>query len=224
MSKRIFDVVFSAIGLVVLMPVYLVCALAIALDSRGPILFNQKRIGRNGKPFLIRKFRTMRLNAESEGALTVGQDRRITRIGHKLRKWKLDELPQLWNVLVGEMSLVGPRPEVPKYVELYTPEQRKILSVKPGMTDLASLNFLDENRILARAKNPEETYIQVIMPIKLSLHEAYLQHAGVPYDIWIILQTLVKIASRRKRAQPLPKLPQMDETIYQELCNPDPSA
>jgi lipopolysaccharide/colanic/teichoic acid biosynthesis glycosyltransferase len=195
MFKRLFDIVFSLIGIIILSPLMLVIALLIMLDSKGGVIFRQKRIGKNGKPFYILKFRTMKPDAEKSGQLTVGgKDSRITRTGYFLRKYKLDELPQLFNVLKGDMSFVGPRPEVPKYVELYTDEQRQILKVKPGITDYASIEYINENEILGQSNNPEETYIKEIMPQKIALNLKYIREKGGFWkDIKIILLTLKKI-------------------------------
>jgi len=158
LGKRVFDLFWTCLGLIILWPLFLAVAVIIKLGDRGPIFFRQKRVGRRGKVFGMWKFRTMVVNAEQLGKqLTIGQDPRITPIGRWLRKSKLDELPQLFNVLVGEMSLVGPRPEVPRYVELYTTEQSKVLEITPGITDPASIRFRSENDLLAKAENPEET-------------------------------------------------------------------
>lgn len=194
-GKRLLDVTASGAGLLVLSPLLLLIALAIRLDSPGPVFFRQERVGRDGRPFRIYKYRTMRVDAEKLGApITVGRDPRITRVGHWLRKSKLDELPQLLNVLKGEMSLVGPRPEVPKYVALYTPEQRRVLSIKPGITDLASIAFRDENDLLAGQTDPERFYVEEIMPRKLELNLEYLERASVGYDLWLIARTFWRIA------------------------------
>ena len=196
MLKRVFDVFFSLLGLVLLAPIFLVVAIWIKLDSPGSVFFRQTRIGQFGREFSIYKFRTMVANAESLGKqITVANDRRITRSGQFLRKFKLDEIPQLFNVLKGEMSLVGPRPEVPRYVELYTSEQRKVLEVRPGITDIASIEFRNENDLLANALNFEEAYIQEIMPKKLELNMQYIDRANLGFDFLIILQTLWRVAS-----------------------------
>lgn len=196
--KRTFDVCFSLCGLLLLAPLLLGIALWIKLDSPGPALFRQQRVGRGGAPFFIFKFRTMVVDAEKVGMpLTVGHDPRITRIGRFLRRSKLDELPQLLNVLRGEMSLVGPRPEVPRYVQAYTEEQRQVLSVRPGITDLASIKYRDENDLLAEAEDPEQTYLQRIVPDKLRLNLEYIRTASLRKDIEIILATLLKIVFPR---------------------------
>ncbi|WP_064530710.1 sugar transferase, partial [Clostridium saccharobutylicum] len=169
--KRIFDIICSGLGLIVLSLVFLVIALRIKTGSDGPIFFKQIRVGEKGKEFEILKFRTMVVDAEKLGRqITVGNDSRITKIGAFLRKYKLDELPQLINVFKGDMSLVGPRPEVPRYVKMYNEEQRKVLEVKPGITDLASIRYRDENELLGKAENPDEFYINTIMPDKLALN------------------------------------------------------
>jgi lipopolysaccharide/colanic/teichoic acid biosynthesis glycosyltransferase len=166
----------------------------ISIDSRGGVFYLQTRVGINNKDFRLFKFRTMHVNADKKGLLTVGgRDSRITRIGYYLRKYKLDELPQLLNVFFGTMSLVGPRPEVRKYVDLYTIEQAKILEVKPGITDYASLEYFDENELLAKSQEPEKTYIEEIMPAKLKLNAKYIEELGLLTDIRIILKTLKRI-------------------------------
>ena len=191
--KRIFDFVVSLIGAILLSPILLIVAIAIKIDSKGKILFLQKRVGRNGKPFYIYKFRTMVTDAEKLGKqITVGKDNRITRVGGFLRKYKIDELPQLLNVVKGDMSLVGPRPEVPRYVELYSEEERKVLEVRPGITDLASLRYKDENDILGKVENPEEYYINVIMKDKLKLNLEYIEKSNILFDISLIFKTIIK--------------------------------
>lgn len=191
--KRIFDFVCSGIGLIILSPVLIIIAIMIKKGSDGPVFFKQIRVGKDGKNFEILKFRTMVVNAEKLGRqITVGNDNRITKVGGFLRKYKLDELPQLINVFKGDMSLVGPRPEVPRYVEMYTKEQRKVLNVKPGITDLASLRYKDENELLGKAENPDEFYINTIMPDKLALNLEYINKSNVFYDIYIIITTIIK--------------------------------
>lgn len=195
--KRLFDVVLTVPGVLLLLPVLVLIGLWIKLDSRGPILFRQVRVGRNGKPFHVLKFRTMVSDAESMGlALTTGKDLRITRAGRFLRRFKLDEFPQLFNVLNGEMSLVGPRPEVPKYVAHY-PEAVKnlVLSVAPGITDRASIEFRNENNLLDAAADPEATYIREILPVKLDYYAEYARHHSVYGDLCIILRTFQAILS-----------------------------
>src|SRR5688572_7045623 len=191
MVKRLFDVVFSFGGLVMLVPLFLLIAALIKIADGGDVFYRQIRIGRLGRPFRIYKFRTMISAAEQAGpAVTKNGDVRVTWIGRMLRKTKLDELPQLWNVLKGDMSLVGPRPEVPRYVAHYTPEQREILRCKPGITDLASLCFRDEEALLGHADNVEKFYVQHCIPRKLKLNQEYAARANVVSDTWIILQTL----------------------------------
>ncbi|PZD72831.1 UDP-N-acetylgalactosamine-undecaprenyl-phosphateN-acetylgalactosaminephosphotransferase [Acaryochloris thomasi RCC1774] len=193
-AKRGFDFVCASLGLLILTPLFVVIAIGIKLDDRGSILFRQIRVGQLGHEFEIYKFRTMITDAETLGQqITVGNDSRITGIGALLRKYKLDELPQLINVWKGEMSLVGPRPEVPKYVNLYTPEQRNVLSVPPGITDLASIQFRNENDLLAGASNAEKTYVEEIMPRKLELNQIYISQASLLFDLRLILETLRQI-------------------------------
>lgn len=191
--KRAFDIVMSSIGIIILLPVFIIVSIAIYIGSPGDILFLQKRVGRYGKEFNIYKFRTMISDAEKLGKqITVGHDNRITKVGAVLRKFKIDELPQLFNVFKGDMSLVGPRPEVPKYVSLYTEEQKKVLSVRPGITDMASLRYRDENDILGKVDNPEEYYINVIMQDKLKLNLEYIEKSNLIFDISLILKTIIK--------------------------------
>ncbi len=191
MPKRLFDLFWSALGLALLSPLLLLVALAVKAEDGGPVFFRQVRIGRGGRPFGIWKFRTMVVDAERQGrSITVGQDPRITRIGRRLRATKLDEIPQLLNVLVGEMSLVGPRPEVPRYVDLYTESQRAILALRPGITDLASIKYRNESELLAEAENPDETYIQVLLPDKIRINLDYAVRANLRTDVLVILATL----------------------------------
>ena len=191
--KRTFDIVMSLIGIIILSPIFIIVSILIKIDSPGNILFLQKRVGRYGKEFNIYKFRTMISDAEKLGKqITVGEDSRITKIGAILRKFKIDELPQLFNVLNGDMSLVGPRPEVPKYVSLYTEKQKKVLSIRPGITDMASLRYRDENDILGKVDNPEEYYINVIMQDKLNLNLEYIEKSNIIFDISLILKTIIK--------------------------------
>ncbi len=198
MSKRLFDWVLSSLGLLVLGPVLLLVALLIKLDSRGPVFFRQERVGRHGQPFRIHKFRTMRHDPAGLGPLiTVGADRRITRVGGVLRQTKLDELPQLLDVWLGDMSLVGPRPEVPRYVALYPAALRdKVLSVRPGITDIASIEYRDESSVLARAADPEHAYVHEILPHKLALAARYVDEASVWTDVRLIARTIVAIVRR----------------------------
>jgi len=189
-SKRLFDLFWSALGILLLSPVFLGIALAIKLDDGGPVFFRQSRIGYNGRPFTMWKFRTMVVDAAQRGGLlTVEGDPRITRVGRWLRKTKLDELPQVWNVLKGEMSFVGPRPEVSKYVALYSEAQRRVLELVPGITDPASIRFRHENELLALSPDPERTYIEVVMPEKIRLNLEYAQKSTIWSDFFIILQT-----------------------------------
>lgn len=195
--KRIFDIVVSFVGLVILSPLFLILAIAIARDSKGPVFFKQTRVGRNEVPFKIYKFRTMVEDAEARGMqLTVGDDSRITKVGTFLRKTKIDELPQLINVFKGEMSFVGPRPEVPKYVGLYTEDQRQVLMVRPGITDLASIEYRNESELLATADNPEKVYIEEVMPRKIELNKEYIRNMSLVYDMRIILKTIAVLYKR----------------------------
>ena len=199
--KRALDLLLSTVGLLCAMPVLIVAALAIKLDSRGPVFFRQQRIGRNFRPFLIYKFRTMVPDARARGAqITAGADPRITRVGHFIRKWKLDELPQLLNVLKGDMSLVGPRPEVPKYVELFRHDYRELLSVRPGITDLASVKYRDESQLLGKSTDPERTYVEIILPEKISLGKQYIARSSFWYDLKLMWQTLWRIALPEKHS------------------------
>ncbi|WP_431288675.1 sugar transferase [Roseateles chitinivorans] len=192
MAKRLFDILCAGVGLLLLSPLLLVVAAWIKFDSRGPVMFRQERVGRFGRPFRIHKFRTMRVDAPSLGPqITIGDDARITRSGRWLRASKVDELPQLWDVLRGAMSLVGPRPEVPRYVALYPAELRAlVLSVRPGITDPASLSFRNESELLAQAADPEREYVEVVMPMKLGLAADYVRNASLLGDIRLILATL----------------------------------
>jgi lipopolysaccharide/colanic/teichoic acid biosynthesis glycosyltransferase len=193
LTKRLFDFLASFIGIIILSPILIIVSIAIKVDSKGEVMFLQKRVGKDGKPFNIYKFRTMVTDAEKLGKqITVGKDNRITKVGGFLRKYKLDELPQLFNVLKGEMSLVGPRPEVPAYVNLYNEAERKVLSVKPGITDFASIEYKDENEILGKVDNPEEYYINVIMKHKLELNIQYISNNNIFLDIKIIIKTILK--------------------------------
>lgn len=194
MAKRAFDIGSSALVLLALFPVLLVLALLVALTSRGGAFFRQVRVGKGGGEFRLLKFRTMRPASEALGQITVGtRDPRVTSIGYFLRKTKLDELPQFWNVLVGDMSVVGPRPEVPKYVALYSPEQRRVLRVRPGITGPASLQYIDENELLGRSADPERVYIEVIMPAKLDIDLRYVERASFSSDLGIMLATARKL-------------------------------
>lgn len=191
-AKRLFDIVCSAAGLLVLSPVLLITALLVGLTSPGGVLFKQERMGKDGIPFTIYKFRSMR--KDNRGLkITTNQDSRITPVGKVLRKTKLDELPQLFNVLKGDMSFVGPRPEVREYTDLYTEEQRQIFLVRPGITGKASIEFRNENELLSESEDPNRTYIEEIMPKKLELDMEYIPNASVLYDIGLIFKTLITV-------------------------------
>lgn len=195
--KRAFDIFFSLGGIIILSPIFIVLWALVRLESKGGAIFTQIRVGRGNKDFRLYKFRSMYVDSEKKGQLTVGgRDPRITRTGYYLRKFKLDELTQLFNVLKGDMSLVGPRPEVRKYVDMYTPEQMEVLSVRPGVTDYASIRYFDENEILGRSSNPEHDYIHTIMPEKLRLNLEYIRDHNLLKDIQIIFTTLSKILIR----------------------------
>ncbi len=192
--KRVFDICTSLLVLVFFFPIFLLIGILISIDSRGGIFYWQNRIGRNSIPFKMCKFRTMATGSDKKGLLTIGnEDSRVTKIGRFLRKYKLDEFPQLWNVLKGEMSIVGPRPEVAKYVRLYNDQQKKVLDVKPGITDYASFDFIDEGALLSKSNNPEKTYIEEILPQKLKLSLAYIQEQSFMTDLKIIFRTCMKI-------------------------------
>tara|TARA_B100000700_G_C14885910_1_gene780340 strand:- start:299 stop:886 length:588 start_codon:yes stop_codon:yes gene_type:complete len=192
--KRLFDVISSIIVLCIGLPFFTLIAITIAVDSKGGVFFKQQRIGRYKRTFNLYKFRTMKTGAEKSGQLTIGgKDNRITRIGYMLRKYKIDEFPQLINVIKGDMSIVGPRPEVPKYVCLYTQQQLNVLKVRPGLTDYASLMYFKEDELLGKAENPEKTYIEKIMPDKLALNMDYINDKKPLKDFIIILKTLRKI-------------------------------
>jgi lipopolysaccharide/colanic/teichoic acid biosynthesis glycosyltransferase len=192
--KRLFDLLVSFIALLFLLPLFVLLGIIIRLDSPGPAYFRQERIGRFGKSFKIIKFRTMVVNAESLGyQITSGEDARVTKFGRFLRRYKLDELPQLLNVFLGEMSLVGPRPEVPKYVYLFQDQYNEILTVKPGITDYAAVEFRDEESVLKRYDNPEEGYVKEVLPKKIELYKQYLKIKNFRTDIKLILLTLKKL-------------------------------
>jgi len=198
--KRLFDFVAATAGMLLLSPLLLLAAFLIKIDSPGPVFFKQERVGRGFRPFLIYKFRTMVDDASQRGSLiTVGADPRITRVGHFLRRTKIDELPQLINVLKGEMSLVGPRPEVPRYVEMFRKDYEEILRVRPGITDTASLKYQDEAEILSRAGNAEEEYVQHILPEKVRLAKDYVRRSSIMYDLGLILRTAPKLFGFRAR-------------------------
>lgn len=192
--KRLFDILIAVFFIVLLFPLLLVIAILIKFNSEGAVLFKQVRVGKGNRDFKILKFRTMYLDAEKKGQLTIGgRDPRVTKIGYTLRKYKLDELPQFFNVLFGEMSLVGPRPEVRKYVALYNDVQKTVLSVKPGITDYASIEYSNENEMLSQSTNPEQTYIDEIMPAKLVLNLKYIAEQSLITDFKIMWNTIVKI-------------------------------
>jgi lipopolysaccharide/colanic/teichoic acid biosynthesis glycosyltransferase len=191
---RFFDFLISVLGLIILFPFFLIISLLIALDSRGGIFFFQKRVGQYGKDFSLWKFRTMKADSEKHGQITLGtNDSRITRTGKFLRKYKLDELPQLVNVLLGEISLVGPRPEVRKYVDMYSEDQKKILKVKPGITDFASIEYADENAVLEKSSDPLKTYVEEVMPAKIKLNMKYIENPSLKNYFTIIFLTLRKV-------------------------------
>ncbi|GAA5507362.1 sugar transferase [Novipirellula caenicola] len=193
-AKRSFDMLASGLGILLLSPLLIVIAVIIRFTSSGPVLFQQTRVGRQLRPFKILKFRTMVENAASLGpAITSGGDPRITRIGRLLRKTKLDELPQLFNILKGDMSLVGPRPEVPKYVEMFEDDFRQILIVRPGLTDLASIKYRDESSVLAQSEDPEREYVTRILPDKIELAKQYVRHSSIALDVRVILRTLLQL-------------------------------
>jgi lipopolysaccharide/colanic/teichoic acid biosynthesis glycosyltransferase len=194
LAKRTVDLLGASLGLLLLSPALLLVSLAVWLGDKGPALFGQQRVGLGGRPFRMWKFRSMVVDAEKLGGkLTVGGDPRVTRVGHWLRKTKLDELPQLLNVVMGEMALVGPRPEVRRYVDLYTEEQRRVLDLLPGITDPASIAYRDESEILARESDPEAAYIERIMPDKIRINLEYAERANVLTDLGVILRTLARV-------------------------------
>ncbi len=191
MLKRLFDIVISGCGIIVLSPLFLVIAIWIKLDSKGPVFYRQVRVGKENKDFRIFKFRSMKEGSDNGSLVTIGErDSRITRSGHFIRKFKLDELPQLINVFMGDMSLVGPRPEVRHYVDYWTPKQMHVLDVRPGITDPASIKFRNENELLDKADNPEEYYINIIMQEKIRLYLEYVENNSMWYDIKLIFQTI----------------------------------
>lgn len=194
MMIRFFDILFSFLGILFLSPVFLLLYIAIRLESKGGGFYMQSRVGLDDKDFYVYKFRSMRIGADRQGLITVGgRDPRITRIGYFIRKYKLDELPQLFNVLKGDMSLVGPRPEVRKYVDLYTEEQRRVLSVRPGITDYASIEYVDENTILGQAEDADKSYIELILPDKICYNMKYIEHRSVAEYFKIIFLTIWSI-------------------------------
>lgn len=191
---RVFDILFSLLGILLLSPVFLILYISIRLESKGGGFYRQRRVGRYGRDFYVYKFRSMRVGADKQGLITVGgRDPRITRIGYFIRKYKLDELPQLFNVLKGDMSLVGPRPEVRKYVDLYTDEQRKVLSVRPGITDYASIEYVDENTILGQAEDADKAYVEQIMPDKIRYNMRYIDNRSIKEYFKIVFLTFWSI-------------------------------
>ena len=191
---RFCDIVFSAIGLLLLSPLFLIVYILIRCESKGGGFYCQQRVGKDGRMFGLYKFRSMRTGSDKKGLITVGgHDSRITRMGYFIRKYKIDELPQLWNVLKGDMSLVGPRPEVKKYVDLYTEEQRRVLSVRPGITDYASIEYVDENEILGKADDPDRVYVEEIMPAKIKLNMRYIENRSLNEYFKIIGLTFINI-------------------------------
>ena len=196
--KRLFDIVASGFGLIVLSPLFLVLAIWIKCDSKGPVFYRQVRVGYKNKDFRIFKFRSMRVGADKGSLVTIGgHDPRVTRSGYFIRKFKFDELPQLINVFLGDMSLVGPRPEVRHYVDYWTPEQMHVLDVRPGITDPASIKFRNENELMEKAENPEKYYIEVIMQEKIKLYLEYVEKHSFWYDFGLILKTFKVIVSER---------------------------
>lgn len=199
--KRLFDLLFSVTVLLFFLPFGIILGLLIASTSSGGVFYRQERIGLNGKAFKLFKFRSMSVNAEKSGSLTVGmRDSRITKVGYLIRKFKIDEFPQFLNVILGDMSIVGPRPEVREFVELYTPEQVKVLHVKPGITDYASIEYFNENQILAQSSHPKKTYIDEVMPNKILLNQKYLKNPGLAQDlkiIWMTIKRLIKLKNEK---------------------------
>ena len=196
--KRLFDIIASGLGLIVLSPLFLVLAIWIKLDSKGPVFYRQVRVGRNNQDFRIFKFRSMRVGSDNGSLVTIGgHDPRITRSGYFIRKFKFDELPQLINVFMGDMSLVGPRPEVRHYVDYWTPEQMHVLDVRPGITDPASIKFRNENELMEKAEDPEKYYIEVIMQEKIKLYLEYVEKHSFFYDLGLIFKTFWVIVKER---------------------------
>lgn len=196
--KRLFDVIASGCGLLVLSPLFFIVAILIKLDSRGPVFYRQARVGRHNKDFRIFKFRSMRVGSDKGSLVTIGgRDPRVTSVGYYLRKFKVDELPQLINVFIGDMSLVGPRPEVRHYVDYWTPEQLHVLDVRPGITDPASIKFRNENELMEQAENPEDFYINVIMQEKIKLYLEYVENHSFLNDIMIVFKTFWVIVKDR---------------------------
>lgn len=197
MLKRVFDVIFSSLGLIVLFPLHVLVYFLIKLDSKGPVLFVQNRVGRYNTDFKIYKYRTMFVDSDKRGLLTLGEDEsRITKIGYYLRKYKIDEFPQLINVLIGNMSFVGPRPEIRKYVNYYSKSDMEILKIKPGITGFASLKYMNETEILEKAQDPEKKYIDEIMPDKIRINKIYINNNNIFIDFKIIIRTIYKMFSQ----------------------------
>lgn len=195
--KRLFDIISSGIGLIMLSPIFLFLGIWIKIDSPGPIFYKQVRVGRNGKDFKIFKFRSMHQGSDKQGLITVGgRDPRVTNSGYYIRKYKLDEFPQLINVFLGDMSVVGPRPEVRKYVNLYNEEQLRVLTVRPGITDIASIKYRNENELLEKAEDPDKMYIEEIMPDKLKYNLEYIDKVSFTYDIKLIFETFKEIITK----------------------------
>lgn len=195
--KRLFDIISSGCGLIVLSPIFIVIAIWVKLDSKGPVFYRQIRVGKDNKDFKLFKFRSMKIGADRQGLITVGgRDPRVTRSGYYIRKYKLDELPQLINVFIGDMSVVGPRPEVRKYVDLYTPGQMRVLSVRPGITDLASIRYRNENELLETVDDPETYYREVIMQDKLKINLEYVDNRSFLGDIKLIFATLYAVVAK----------------------------
>ncbi len=196
--KRLFDIILSSFGILLLSPILVIIAALVKISSKGPVFYRQVRVGKGNEDFRIFKFRTMYTGSDKKGLLTVGgRDPRVTKVGYYLRKFKLDELPQLFNVFTGEMSLVGPRPEVRKYVDYYSDSDMEVLSVRPGITDYASIAFRNENDILKESEDPERKYIEEIMPIKLGLNKKYIAEKGMFKDLSIILKTITVIINKQ---------------------------
>lgn len=196
MAKRLSDIILSLIALILFIPLFILISLLIKFDSKGSVFYGQERVGKKRQNFRLWKFRSMRKSNSNNSLITISNDDRITKIGAFLRKFKLDELPQLFNILKGEMAIVGPRPEVPKYIAMYKQEQLRVLTVKPGLTDYASLEYFNESEILEKYENPEKAYIEIIMPAKLDLNLKYIDNKMVGKDLMIILKTIRRIISK----------------------------
>ena len=197
--KRTFDVIAAVLGLIFLFPFFVFVAAWVNMESKGGIFYRQRRIGKNGQPFMLLKFRSMFVGSDKSSRITVGnRDSRITKSGQFIRKYKLDEFPQLVNVINGDMSIVGPRPEVEEYVKMYSEEQKKVLTVKPGISDFASIEYMDENELLAKSENPQKTYIDEIMPLKLELNLKYIREQSLRTDLKIIMNTIIGIFSSNR--------------------------